>query len=259
MNVDTERADRMYLIDVSESKMRSWLRPSHLYVESDDVEMDVLVFVLVFTVVDDSVLLVDNSVLVVDDSVLVVDDSELETDEFTSVLVSSPKWSTIVVIDSSKVSWSQSSVLQSSTNADWALPAPIMTLTPTATTASVIHASRMLGIRSMCMYLVDDLFLIRVLLKNTSEVRLEEAERSRDCVLLHFVNIHGRLILIRPLLVVLVDFSVTVERDGCTVLFAVLNAGLVLVDFVVDVRVVLGIGLVGRNGPGERGEHSYCD
>lgn len=86
--------------------MRSWLRPSHLYVESDDVEMDVFAFVLVFTVVDDSVLLVDNSVLLVDDSVLVVDDSELETDEFTSVLVSSPKWSTIVVIDSSTVSWS---------------------------------------------------------------------------------------------------------------------------------------------------------
>ena len=139
--------------------MRSWLRPSHLYVESDDVEMDVLVFVLVFTVVDDSVLLVDNSVLVVDDSVLVADDSELETDEFTSVLVSSPNRSTIVVIDSSKVSWSQSSISQSPTSADWALPAPIMTLTPTATTTSVIHASRILGIRFMCMYLIKYVFL----------------------------------------------------------------------------------------------------
>lgn len=118
-----------------------------------------LVFVLVFTVVDDSILLVDDSVLLVDDSVLVVDDSELEIDEFASVPVSSPNWSTSIVIDSSKVSWSQSSVSQSPTDAGWALPAPIMTLTPTATTTSAIHASRRVGVRSMVCIWSGEFFL----------------------------------------------------------------------------------------------------
>lgn len=140
--------------------------PSQLASPSEltDVEMDVLVFVLVFTVVDDSVLLVVNSVLVVDDSV-VVDASELDIDEFTSVLVSSPNRSTIVVIDSSKVSCSQSSVSQSPTDVDWALPAPIMTLTPTATTTSTSQANRVLGIRCICTYYDWTIFLIRVLNK----------------------------------------------------------------------------------------------
>ncbi|MFC7008495.1 hypothetical protein [Halalkalicoccus salilacus] len=105
---------------------------------------------LVFTVVDDSVLVVDTSVLTVDDSVLLVDDSERETDEFTSVSVSSPNRSTIVVIDSSRVSCSQSSVSQVPTDADWALPAPIMRLITKAITTTAIHTSRIDGVRCMC-------------------------------------------------------------------------------------------------------------
>lgn len=129
---------------------------------------------LVFTVVDDSVLLMDDSVLTLDDLVLVVDDSELETDDFTSVLVSDPNRSTIVAIDSSKASCSQSSVSQSSIDADWALSAPLMTIIPRARTASASHASRTVGIRFMCAYLIESSVLVRVAIK-----RLEAVIRRR--------------------------------------------------------------------------------